>query len=105
MTEPGLDLHEWQTRWSELDEAAHDSPAEAVEEMDRLLEEMLLERGHSLEPVLVELEEQEAVAQFRAARELARVSGGGDPGPGDVAAAIDAYRTLFEHLVSEYPAP
>ncbi len=69
MTEPGLDLHEWQTRWSELDEAAHDSPAEAVEEMDRLLEEMLLERGHSLEPVLVELEEPEAVAQFRAARD------------------------------------
>jgi hypothetical protein len=105
MSEPGLDLHEWETRWSALEDAARDSPAEAVDEMDRLLEEMLHERGLSFEPVLSESEEPEAIAQFRAARELARVPGGGDRDPGDVAAAIEAYRELYEHLVTEYPVP
>ena len=45
MAEPGLDLHDWQTRWEQLLEVAEESPADAVTEMDRLLEEMLQETG------------------------------------------------------------
>ena len=37
MEEPGLDLHEWQTRWEQLLEVAEESPADAVTEMGRLL--------------------------------------------------------------------
>lgn len=105
-TEPGLDLHDWQTRWSELDELAHESPQEAVAEMDRYLEQILAERGFQLdEPVTLEGEEAEVVKQFVAAREIARLATAGDADPGDVAAAIDGYRALFEHLVSERSAP
>ena len=45
MEEPGLDLHEWQSRWEQLLEVAEESPADAAPEMGRLLEEMLQERG------------------------------------------------------------
>jgi len=104
MTEPGLDLHEWQTRWSQLEDAAHDSPAEAATEMDRLLEEMLVERGYSLDPTDAVADEPEVVTRFLAARELLH-GRELDADSGDVAAAIDAYRELFEHVVTELPAP
>jgi hypothetical protein len=105
MMEPGLDLHEWQTRWSELEDAARDSPAEAVSEMDRLLEQMLLERGYSLDPNDVVDDEPEVVGRLRAARELSNAAGDADPAPGDLGQAIESYRELFEHIVAEHPAP
>jgi hypothetical protein len=40
--EPGLDLHEWETRWQELQDAAADAPDEALPE---IVEQMLVERG------------------------------------------------------------
>src|SRR5215208_5771036 len=105
MTDPGLDLHEWQTRWAELEEAARDSPAEAASEMDRLVEQMLEERGYSLDADDAVDDDPEVVGRFRAARELANTSGDTDADPGDVAAAIESYRELFEHIVTEHPSP
>jgi hypothetical protein len=35
MSEPGLDLHEWETRWAELQELAAHSPDEALPEIVR----------------------------------------------------------------------
>jgi hypothetical protein len=105
MTEPGLDLHDWQTRWSELEDEARESPAEAAAEMDRLLEQMLLERGYSLDPAQGVEEEPEVVGRYLAARDLAGAVGAADADPGDVGAAIESYRELFEHLVTEHPAP
>src|SRR4051812_10851940 len=53
--EPGLDLHEWETRWEELNESAAGAPDEALPEFVRHVEEMLLERGYHLgEPVTQE---------------------------------------------------
>jgi hypothetical protein len=105
MTDPGLDLHEWQTRWAELEDAARESPVEAAAEMDRLLEQMLLERGYSVDPDDAVEDEPEVVGRLLAARELANASGGVDADPGDVGAAIESYRELFEHVVAEHPAP
>jgi len=105
MMEPGLDLHEWQTRWSELEDAARDSPVETASEMDRLLEQMLLERGYSLDPNDAVDEEPEVVARLRAARELSNAAGDADADPGDLGQAIESYRELFEHVVTEHPAP
>jgi hypothetical protein len=106
MTEPGLDLHEWATRWSQLEEAAGDDPAGALPDMDRLLEEMLNERGIQLdEPVTEEGEDPELIRQFRAAREITRLADAGNVDPGDVGAAIEGYRALYEHLTSERAAP
>ena len=72
----------------------------------RAYAEMLLERGFPLnEPVASEGAEPEVVAQFRAAHEVAMLVDRGDADPGDVAAAIDGYRAVFEHVVSERQAP
>lgn len=94
MEEPGLDLHEWQTRWEQLQEVAEESPADAVTEMDRLLDEMLQERGF-LET------DTEAKKLFTAAREAARAHEAGDASAGDLAHAINCYRELYELLTTE----
>ena len=94
MTEPGLDLHEWQTRWEQFLEVAEESPADAVAEMDRLLEEMLRERN-SLEG------DNEATKLFAAARDTSRRYEAGGASAGDLAHAINCYRELFELLTTE----
>jgi hypothetical protein len=106
MTEPGLDLHEWATRWSELEEAAAEDAAGALPEMDRLIEEMLTERGIQLDEVVTEKgEDPELVRQFLAAREITRLADAGEADPGDVGAAFEGYRALYEHLSTERSSP
>jgi hypothetical protein len=106
MTEPGLDLHEWETRWSQLEEAAADDPAGSLPDMDRLLEEMLTERGIQLDETVTRAgDDPDLVRQFLAAREIARLADAGNADPGDVGAAIEGYRALYEHLISERAAP
>ena len=94
MQEPGLELHEWRTRWQQLLEVAEESPADAVTEMGRLLEEMLRETG-ALEA------EDEAAKLYAAAQEAARGYEAGDASAGDLAHAINCYRELYELLTSE----
>jgi hypothetical protein len=94
MEEPGLDLHEWQTRWEQLWEVAEESPADAVTEMDRLLEEMLRERGF-LDT------DGEATKLFTAGRDATRGYEAGDASAGDLAHAINCYRELYELLTTE----
>ena len=45
MQEPGLDRHEWETEWQALEPQVEDSPAEALPELDKLIERMLVEQG------------------------------------------------------------
>lgn len=106
MSEPGLDLHDWETRWEQLEDAAHESPEEAVSEMDRLIEEMLVERGFQLdEPVTAEGDDPEVVRQFLAAHEVARLADQGNADPGDVADAIEGFRAIYTYLIAEYSPP
>ena len=54
MSEPGLDLHEWESQWAQLQEDAADSPDEALPEIVNLIAQMLADRGFDLEnPVVV----------------------------------------------------
>ena len=101
--EPGLDLHEWETRWQELEDDARDDPTAALPEMDRLVEQMLLESGYELGDIAESGDDVEIVRQFRAAREVALRADAGAADPGDVADAIDAYRALYEHVTTERP--
>jgi hypothetical protein len=106
MVEPGLDLHDWETRWEQFLEDAEDSPAEALSEMDALLAEMLTSRGYQIdEPVTTSGEEVEVVKQFLAAREITRLADAGDADPGDIADAIEGYRILFQTITSEFAEP
>ena len=105
MEEPGLDRHDWQTEWEQLEPLVVDSPGEALPEVDRLVERMMVERGYPIsvqEAEARELDEPEIVAEFLEARRIARlVDEGADVDPGDVAAAISGFRNLYEFLLEQ----
>ncbi|HYY33096.1 MAG TPA: hypothetical protein VE693_05860 [Gaiellaceae bacterium] len=104
MTEPGLDRHEWETEWAELEPDLEDSPAEALPELGDLIARMLAEAGYPVDtedPVDDEGIDPEILASFQSAREITRqVDRGEDFDPGDVAQAIDLYREIYAHLVN-----
>jgi erythromycin esterase-like protein len=107
MLEPGLDKHEWESRWQQLEEDLASDPAEALPEIDRLLEEMLQARGYALDdPVTREGDDREIVAEFLAARDVARaVDQGANVAREDVKDAVENYRSLYEYLIVERAAP
>ena len=108
MQEPGLSRHEWESEWASLQEQLEESPAGALTELDDLVERMLNERGYALDdPVAREGDEREVVAEFLAAREITRlVDQGSDAvSPGDVAAAVNGYRSIYEYLIAERSTP
>ena len=108
MTEPGLDRHEWESEWASLEEELEDSPADVLPELDRLAERMLEARGYDIDdPVVLEGEERDIVADFLAAREITRLRTE-DPdavSPGDVAAAVNGYRSVYAAVMEERRAP
>ena len=108
MQEPGLSRHEWESEWAALQEQLEESPAGALTELDDLVERMLNDRGYALDdPVAREGDEREVVAEFLAAREITRlVDEGSDAvSPGDVAAAVNGYRSIYEYLIAERSTP
>jgi len=108
MLEPGLDRHEWESEWASLQEELEDSPADVLPELDRLVERMLEARGYDVsDPVALEGEERDIVADFLAAREITRLRTD-EPdavSPGDVAAAVNGYRSVYEAVMEERRAP
>jgi hypothetical protein len=108
MLEPGLDKHEWESVWQSLEEDLATSPAETLPELDRLVEQILEARGYAIDdPVVREGDDRDIVAEFLAAREITRLVERGAEGisPGDVAAAVNGYRALYEYLMIERSAP
>ena len=108
MLEPGLDKHEWESRWQQIEEDLETDPAEALPELDRLVAEMLEARDYAIDdPVAVEGDDRDAVAEFLAAREITQLvdAGAGGVSLGDVAAAINGYRALYDYLIVERAAP
>ena len=107
MVEPGLDRHEWETEWQALEPLVVASPAEALPEVDRLVERMLAERGYpTTEEKAPDATDPAVVAEFLEARRItALLDKGGQVDPGDIGAAITAYRNLYELLLGEYTTP
>ena len=107
MVEPGLDLHEWETRWEELEPLVEESPLEALPELDRLVAELLEARGYAPnDPVASQGDEPEILVNFRSARELTRLwESGADVSPGEVAQAIENYRIVYESVIEERAPP
>ena len=107
-SDPGLDRHEWESELQALEPELEDAPAEALPELADLVERMLLERGYDLgDAVVREGEEREVVAEYLAAREISDMVERGDEavGPGDVGAAINGLRSLFDFVLVERGAP
>jgi len=103
MHDPGLDRHEWESEMKGLEEQLGESPAEALPELDGLVARMLEETGYDVDdPVVREGDEREVVAEFLAAREITELAERGeeDVGPGDVAAAINGYRAVYDYVIA-----
>ncbi len=106
MTDPGLDLHEWETRWSDLQDQAADAPDEALPEVVRLVQEMLLERGYDLEnPVVAEADDPDIVRDFLAAREIARAAETTKLEAEDIQTALDDLAEIHDYLVEDRAGP
>ena len=108
MFEPGLDKHEWESQWQQFEDDLETSPADALPEVDRLVEEMLDARGYALEdPVGSEGDARDVLTEFMAARETTRrvEADEEDIDPGDIAAAVNGYRSIFDYLIEERGAP
>ena len=105
--EPGLDRHEWITEWEALQPLVEDSPAEALPELDELVERLLVAHGYAIDDdVAREGNEREIVAGFLTAREITRLyESGADISPGDIPPAIEGYRTVYEQLVGPVAGP
>jgi hypothetical protein len=101
--EPGLDLYDWESRYQQLEADLANEPAQTLPALADLVEEMLEERGADPDdPVQGILDEREFVVDYRAAREVAdRVERGEDVDPGDIAAAIESLRAVYEVIVRE----
>ena len=107
MLEPGLDKHEWETQWQEFQEDLETSATEALPEVDRLIQQILEARGYAIDdPVARGGDDRDVVAEYLAAHEIARlIDDGEEVDPGDVAAAVEGYRSLYEYLIAEREPP
>lgn len=102
-----MDRHEWETEWQGLEPLVVDSPAEALPEVDGLIERMMRERGLPTDEAGAgESAEREVVAEFLEARRITSLVERGDTvDPGDIGAAVTGYRNLYEYLLAERRAP
>ena len=108
MYDPGVDRHEWESEMQALEEQLGENPAEALPELDGLVARMLEETGYEIDdPIVREGDEREIVAEFVAAREITQLAGRGEEGvgPGDVAAAINGYRAVYDYVISNRTGP
>jgi hypothetical protein len=106
VVEPGLDRHEWETEWQGLEPLVVDSPAEALPELDGLVERMMAAHGYPVdEEHEFEAPEAEVLKEFLEARRVARLVDAGETvDPGDVGAAVAGYRNVYDYLSERYVA-
>jgi hypothetical protein len=108
MYEPGLDRHEWESEWQTLEDDLRTDPAQALPELDRLVARMLEESGYQLtDPAVGEGEEREIAAEYLAAHEIVQTAerDPADVSPGDVAAAVNGYRSIYDYVLEERTPP
>jgi len=106
-TEPGLDLHDWESEWQQLEPLVRDAPGEALPELHRLIERILQERGVLDESLVVtEGSDPELTATYTAGKEVVdKLEAGVAVDPSDIGNVIQEYRGLFEYVTTERAAP
>jgi len=76
-----------------------DAPAEALPELGRLIDGMLEDRAY-------ERDDPEIERELETGREVvARLDEQEDVDPGDIAAAVNAFRAVYEQLIAQHRAP
>jgi hypothetical protein len=107
VVEPGLDLHDWESEWQQLEPLVRDSPAEALPELHGLVERMLQEREILDENrIVTEGADPELIASYQAGKDVVdRLERGDTVDPSDIGNVIQEYRGLFNYLTEERAAP
>jgi hypothetical protein len=106
--EPGLDVHEWESEWASLEDDIADSPETALPIVHELITRMLQERGILDESLVVaEGADPDWFRTWEAGKELTVLldSSDVDIDRQDILDQLEEYRTLFEALIAERPAP
>ena len=94
MSEPGLDLHEWETQWHALESDFETDAAGTLPQATDLLEDVLGAGRYA--------ELDDLLASVRSAREVAdRIERGDDVDPGDVGQAIEDLRAVHRALAAD----
>jgi hypothetical protein len=101
MSEVGLDLHEWETRWQELQDAIADDPEQALPEVVSFVGEMLAEAGFDLDEVTAEGDDPDIRRDYIAARELATLVEQGNAEREDVDAALEDLHEIYEYIAGD----
>ncbi|HEX2504960.1 MAG TPA: hypothetical protein VHK22_02025 [Gaiellaceae bacterium] len=103
MREPGLDRHDWETEWANLEPELEDSPREALPALGDLVDRMVRERGIPAGEPVADEDAEEIFVSLREAREIAdRVDSAEDVDPGDVAVAVNLYREVYDYMIAEF---
>lgn len=104
-SEPGLDLHEWESEMELLEGDLRTNPADALPQLVDLVGRMLVERGYSPDEVTAS-PDPEVVGEFLQARAVAAsLAAGEDHVLGDVADAVQRLMRIYELVLHERPAP
>jgi hypothetical protein len=102
VSEPGLDLHEWQSMWASVEQDLADDPDAALSQLADIAERMLRARGYDLDdPVQLEGDEPEVVVTYRSARETAERAELGAASRADVESAIEDLRAVYDTFATE----
>jgi hypothetical protein len=103
--QPGVELHDWESRWESVREVRADDPNNALPQFVDIVEEFLAARGYALdEPVAGAGVEPEIAATYRAARETAERAALGEASRSEVEDALGDLDDVFDTLVSGRPA-
>jgi hypothetical protein len=94
LDEPGLDSHEWEMRWAELEEDLADDPAPALAEACDAIEDLFT----------VDDGQNELVAAYAAARDVAdRLERGESVDPVDLGTAVENLHAIRAALTAGDP--
>jgi hypothetical protein len=97
---PGFDRHDWESAWASIEEESADDPDAAVSQLAGLAEEILEANGYRVrDPVERAGDEAEVIRSYLAARETAERAELGDASRGEVEAALDDLRAIYDTLV------
>jgi hypothetical protein len=104
MTEPGLDLHEWESMWASVAEDRDADPDAALSQFADIVVRMLRSRGYNVDdPVEAGGDEPEIVTTYRAARETAERAEVGSASRAEVETAIEDLEDVFDTIVKDRP--
>jgi hypothetical protein len=88
-----MDRHDWESELRSLEDSVRDDPVAALPELDALIARMLAETGVD--------ENDEVRRELAPAHDITRLAESGEEiSPGDVAAAINGYRAVFDFVVT-----